>query len=159
MANAHSNIDSLIIMNKFDEIMKNQGQGYDYQFDTPRDKFGELGRNRLAQGDSTQFKVLPRNERNPLEAILGLIGGMQNPLARMLNPARKGETLGQTWNEYSTGEVNPNVIKAHQAEMDKLRPRNAKMDSILQNYVNGLMEDKKEGIPGLQGGPPLNNNY
>ena len=138
--NAHEGIDSLIIMNKLDEFMKNRGQGYQYGFDTPRDRFGELGRSRLAQGDSTQFKILEGNGRNPIEALLKLISGTQNPLAGMLNPSRRGETLGQTWNEYTTGEINPNVVKRHQASID----------SILGNYVNGLMNEKEQKLPNMQ---------
>ena len=146
MANAHEGIDSLIMINKLNEIMKNQEVGiseykpYGYDFNTPRDRFGALGDERLKQGDSTRFKILPRNESNPIEDLLGLIGGMGNPFASIFNPERKGETLGETYNEYTTGEVNPNVLRKHQTSID----------SILGNYVNELMNEKEQRLPKMQ---------
>ena len=93
--------------------------------------------------------IIPREPReNPLVMLMNLIGDMQNPLAGILNPRREGETLKQTWDEYKTGEPRPSLKMERELGLNALRNVNQQneVDSILQNYVKGLINEKR--IPG-----------
>ena len=68
------------------------------------------------------------------------ISSVQNPFV--------DETLGDTWRQYITG--NPDVSSEHQAEIDSLTqllrgtgPKTSEVDTILENFVKGLMEEKR----------------
>ena len=108
----------------------------------------------LKGGKSPSSNGKQKEDVGVLKSLFKLIGGMRNPFAPMGEPARAGETFGQTLNEYRTGNVNPNVVSKHQAEMDSLTQllrgtgqRGSPVNTILEDYVNNLMSPKETRVP------------
>ena len=144
--NAHSQMDSIINENELRSILKNMRKSVPSRMEIldilPIENSGSVDAmaNRLFTHED-----FPRKRTSILEKIANSpVGDLGNPIIPLLRAlglsSRDNQSIGAE-------------IREHLAN----KKREKGVNSILQNYVKGLMEDE-EGIPGLQGGPPLNNN-